>query len=153
MLRGIACAGLTSLLLAGAAACEHAAREAALVGPASPVLRAGGPDPEFRLGPAERAKVLPYFDADALERLLSMLPARARERTLASFQATRPGEPHGHLVGLGHPALDAVLAEVWAPYWEGVPDEEMAQHPGRFPGRELAMERRAARRRAAAGQP
>lgn len=133
------------IVLGQMAACEHATQGPHAMAPVSPSLQAITTDTTFRLSPAERASVLPYFDVNALERLLSLVPPNARARTLASFQVSRPGESHGFLVRMGSPRMNAVLEEVWAPFWDGYSDEQMAGQPAEFPGRQLARARRAAR--------
>jgi hypothetical protein len=45
--------------------------------------------------------------------------------------------------------LNALLAEVWQPFWLDKPDEMLDDPDSRYPGRELARERR---RRAEAGR-
>jgi hypothetical protein len=125
-------------------ACEHATQAPRAMAPAGPSLHAITLDTTFHLSADERAAVLPYFDVHALERLLSMMPASQRARTLASFQVARTGEPHRMLVQTGNPKMDAVLEEVWAPFWDGYSDEEMARHPREFPARQLGRLRRAA---------
>lgn len=103
----------------------------------------GIPDPTFKLSPEQRTEVHPYFDADALERLLGMMPPEARPDTFSRF--VRPAEWTGrvrYLVSLGHPALQEALEEVWLPFWAGMSDEEMEAQPDVLPGRELARRRR-----------
>ena len=84
----------------------------------------------------------PHFDAEALERLLSLLPPASRAETLATF--LRPTGDHRVrlTIGFADPALQAALEEVWQPYWAGMPPEDMAREPAEFPGRELALRRR-----------
>jgi hypothetical protein len=106
----------------------------------------GVPDPNYRLPEEDRAKVGANFDADALERLLSMVPPDTRDDILPSFVPPDPsvGErPSGWLVRLGHPALQAALEEVWVPYWRHVSDEDLdSGSEDHIPGRELAKQRR-----------
>lgn len=64
----------------------------------------GVPDPSFRLSEAERATLLPDFDATALERLLSMYPPERRADLLKRFQASDDGWAR-LVIRLGHPAL------------------------------------------------
>jgi hypothetical protein len=103
----------------------------------------GVPGASFRLTPAERASILPEFDADALERLLAMVPPEARPRLLSGFQAPAPGERAGFVVRLGHPALQAQLEKVWAPFWESYSDKQMDEEVGYLPGRSAAKALRA----------
>lgn len=117
--------------------------------PSIPSARLDVPDAAFRLTAQERASVEPGFDADALERLLASLLPVLRAEVLSDFQTTRyaPDDIGGGLIKFEDPVLQALLDEVWAPRWDGVPDEWL-NDPGmqRFPGREIARARRAARR-------
>ncbi|HEX8691702.1 MAG TPA: hypothetical protein VF746_04730 [Longimicrobium sp.] len=110
-------------------------------------LRSPAPDPHFRLTPAERSKVLPDFDADALERLLSMVIPEMRQEILRHFQPRAPGERLGNLVQFYDPKLQAVLEEVWAPFWDTASDEEIEKDWYGMPGRLIAKQRREADRR------
>jgi hypothetical protein len=104
----------------------------------------GVPDPAFRLNAEERASVLPGFDVDALERLLSMYPPEGREQLLKRFQPTEDGRGR-MLMRIDHPALQAVLEEVWAPHWLDYPDEAAIDAEVDYiPGREIAKQRRRA---------
>lgn len=110
-------------------------------------LRLEVPDPSYRLSDADRAKLLPDFDAEALERLLGMTHPERRHHILKCFQVRENGERLGHLVGLEDPELQKVLEEVWAPMWDavGATDAEIAANAYGWPGREVARRRRAAR--------
>ncbi|HEV2150505.1 MAG TPA: hypothetical protein VGR37_24105 [Longimicrobiaceae bacterium] len=110
-------------------------------------LRLPRADPAYRLDGADRAKMLPGFDADALERLLAMVRPDRRREVLAHFQKREDGERARHLVALDDPELQGMLEEVWAPVWDAVQatDAELAADVYGFPGREIAMQRRAAR--------
>jgi hypothetical protein len=49
----------------------------------------------------------------------------------------------GGLMKFEDPILQALLDEVWAPRWEGVPDEWLDDPEfGRFPGQEITKQRR-----------
>lgn len=113
----------------------------------NPSARLEAPDPAFRLTAEQRESIQPGLDLDALERLLAALHPARRAGTLSSFQRPPPEVIGGGLVRFQDPVLHALLDEVWAPRWEGVPDEWL-DDPGmqRFPGREIARARRAARR-------
>lgn len=101
------------------------------------------PDPAFRLEAGVRERLFPWYDADALERLLSRTPPESRAGILESFLVPEePGRQRPLLVRLGHPELQAILEEVWVPFWDGCTEEEMAEQPPELPGRELAMLRR-----------
>ena len=109
----------------------------------------GVPDPSFRLSGEERAKVAPAFDADALERLLSMCPPASRDAILRTFQREESSEDGFRVsatVRLGHPALQAVLEEVWVPFWRDHTDEMMEAEVPYLPGRDLARRRRVEQR-------
>jgi hypothetical protein len=113
-------------------------------------LRLEVPDFAFRFTHEDRASLAPHFDADALERLLRQVRPDMRGEILPSFQIGKG--PGGHLVEIHDPHLQAVLEEVWAPFWNDVPDQALEENWYRMPGREIAMGRRAAAR-ADAGPP
>lgn len=124
-------------------ACEH--RQGTLVtSPEATPLRLEAPDPAFHLTPADRAAVAPIFDADALERLLRQVRPEMRGEILSYFQVGKG--VRGHLVQIFDPQLQAVLEEVWAPFWEEAPDQALEENWYRMPGREIAKVRRAAAR-------
>lgn len=107
----------------------------------------------FRLTPSDRAKIREEFDADALERLLSMIRPEMRRKILRHFQVihpseVEPGENLGWITEFTEPQLTAVLEEVYQPAWDQLPDEAL-DRPGYtyYPGRELARQRRDLRRR------
>lgn len=117
-------------------------------GPAQ--LRLEVADPTYRLSDADRAKLLPNFDAEALERLLAMTRPERRQDILKPFQVRENGERLGHLVGLEDAELQKLLEEVWAPMWDhvGATDADIEANLYGWPGREVAKQRRAARARA-----
>ena len=130
-------------------ACEH--RQGAMVtSPEAEPLRLEVPDAAFKLTAADRAALAPVFDADALERLLQELRPDTRGEILAYFQK---GRSSGHLVEIHDPHLQAILEEVWAPYWDNAPDEALEANWYRMPGREIAKARRAAARARAQQSP
>jgi hypothetical protein len=108
--------------------------------------RLDDPDPAFRFTPGQRATIEPGYGVDALERLLAVLHPALRAETLSAFQRQPPDVIGGGLIKFEDPVLQALLDEVWAPRWENVP-EDLFDDPDlqRFPGRELAKARRAAR--------
>lgn len=112
-------------------------------------LRLPRADPAYRLDGADRARLLPGFDADALERLLAMVRPDRRPEILAHFRKREDGERPRHLVALDDPELQSVLEEVWAPVWDAVQatDAELEGDAFGFPGREIARRRRAERAR------
>lgn len=132
--------------LLGVAGCDRSNPTA--MAPKPLELRTPAPDPDFHLTPAERSKVLPDFDVDALERLLSMVIPEMRQEILRHFQPRAPGERLGHLVQFYDPQLQAVLEEVWAPHWDTASDEQIEKDVYGMPGRLIAKQRREAARRA-----
>lgn len=111
-------------------------------------LRLADPDASFRLSAEDRANVLPFYDADALERLLGMIDPEVREPMLRMFLASEKREPRAVLTYLDDPQLQAVLEEVWAPHWELLPPEAVELEQADIPGREIARKRREAPQRA-----
>jgi hypothetical protein len=113
-------------------------------------LRLEVADPAYRLSEADRAKLLPDFDVEALERLLGMTRPERRQDILKYFQVRENGERLGHLGGLEDPELQKVLEEVWAPLWDavGATDADIEANLYGWPGRDVARQRRAARARA-----
>jgi hypothetical protein len=105
----------------------------------------GVPDPSFHLSEADRDRLRPGFDPDALERLLRMVRPGQRQEFLQSFQWPEEGKPFEELVHLGDPELQAALEEVWAPFWERLPPGELETDTSDRPGKALARARRAAR--------
>lgn len=110
-------------------------------------LRLALADKSFRLSDADRAKLLPGFDVQALERLLGMIRPDMRQEILKSFQQREQGQRLGHLMGFEDPELQTVLEEVWAPMWDyvGASDAQIEANDYGYPGREIAKQRRAAR--------
>jgi hypothetical protein len=79
----------------------------------------GFPDPRFRLEPEVRARVLPWYDPDALERFLSILPESTRTELLDEF-FTRPGGENKSIPqfggpGFSEPLVREALRAVYAP--------------------------------------
>jgi len=108
-------------------------------------LRLAAPDATYRLSGEDRAKVQEGFDADALERLLGLVRPDMRQELLAHFQVGEEGGPRrGRIVQLNDPELQRVLEEVWAPMWDGFPDEALDATGDPLPGRSVAKQRRAA---------
>lgn len=144
--------GIMAMCFAGVltlCACEH--RQGAFVtSPQAPPLRLEAPDPAFRLTAEDRATLAPHFDADALERLLRLIRPDMRAEILSHFQVGKGAR--GHLVEIFDPQLQAVLEEVWAPFWDDAPDQAIEENWYMMPGREIAKARRAAAR-ARAQQP
>ena len=114
-------------------------------------LRLTEPDHGYRLTAADRAGVRPGFDVEALERLLQAIRPEMRPEILAHFQFHEEPTPtrYGHLVQFHDPELQPLLEEVWAPMWDAVnaTDDDIARDTYGFPGREVAIKRRAARKR------
>ena len=148
-MRSVAFLPLTILALSGACARDHGVL---MSGPEIEPIRLAVPDSAFRLSAEVRATVYRGFDVDALERLLARTRPDLREEFLFPFQTTDPGpgRRRGHLYEIFDPELQAILEEVWAPMWDDVSasDEDLEQDTYGYPGREIAIERREARRRA-----
>jgi len=131
------------LLLAG---CEQPNDPVSMHIPPKP-LRLAAPESSYRLPDSERAKLQHGFDADALERLLSMIRPEMREDLLKHFQiGDAAGRPLGRIVQMYDPQLQSVLEEVWAPMWDDFPDEMLDARDDPFPGRAVARQRRDAAR-------
>jgi hypothetical protein len=121
---------------------------------ASPqALRAATPASGFHLASGERDKVVPGYDVAALERLLAHITPERRTEILKYFQFPddRSAPPLGLLMVIKDPQLQPLLEEVWAPMWDhvGATDEQIVENVFGYPGRALAMERRALRKREA----
>ena len=114
-------------------------------------LRLETPDRTFRFTAADRAAVVPHFDADALERLLQQVRPDMRGEILSYFQMGQGAR--GHLVEIADPQLQSILEEVWAPFWEDASDQDLEENSYQMPGREIAMARRAAARERAQQLP
>jgi hypothetical protein len=124
-------------------ACEH--RQGALVTvPDATPLRLEAPDKTFQFTAADRAAVAPLFDADALEKLLQQVRPDQRGEILPYFQMGKGAR--GHLVEIADPQLQAILEEVWAPFWDDASDQALEENWYQMPGREVAKARRAAAR-------
>lgn len=105
-------------------------------------------DAGYRLSAEDRARVVPGFDPDALERLLRRVRPDMREEILREFQLPRPGEPiPGGIHEFTEPELNPLLEEVWATMWEDESDDFLAEGASEMPGRTLAKQRREERRR------
>ncbi len=102
----------------------------------------------YRLPPEPRARVAPDFDADAPERFLRAVDPRSQVVLLDFFllpeHRSTPAVPNQSftLIGSTNDRLGALLAEVWQPFWRDKPDEMLDDPECRYPGRELARERR-----------
>jgi hypothetical protein len=112
-------------------------------------IRLASPTRGFHLTASEREKLVPGFDADALERLLARIIPERRTEILAYFQVPQDRSVRlGQLIQIKDPELQPILEEVWAPMWDrvGATDEDIARNTYDFPGREIAQARRAAAR-------
>ena len=143
---------LVSCLLLAASGCEYQAqaRGLTMIEPPPRSLRLVTPETSYHLSAADRARVVPGFDGDALERLLRMVRPDMRQEILAHFQVPdgTGGRDLGQLVAFHDPQLQSVLEEVWAPMWDhvGATDEQLEKDVYGWPGREVARQRRAAAR-------
>jgi hypothetical protein len=112
-------------------------------------LRLAASDQLYRLSADDRARVRPGFDADALERLLQAIRPDMRQEIVGHFQFHGESSPrYGHLMQFHDSQLQPLLEEVWAPMWDelNATDEEIERDAYGYPGREIALQRRAARR-------
>ncbi|HZG44092.1 MAG TPA: hypothetical protein VEY93_14185 [Longimicrobium sp.] len=143
---------LPAVMLLGTASCDRLLPTA--LAPKPSHIRLAQPEVNFRLSSEDRAKVIPGFDVDALERLLAAVTPEMRREVLAFFQRRSPdGEPRGQLYGILDPELQAILEEVWAPMWNTATDEQIAENAFGMPGRKIAEERRKAVRARGGADP
>ena len=130
------------------ASCETAARTPAMTEPSYQPLALRTPDLSYRLAAEERAKVIPGFDVDALERLLRKVRPDMRQEVLGQFQLPQPGKPAPlGITEFTEPELNPLLEEVWATLWDDASDDFLAEGVSSMPGRSLAKQRREERRR------
>jgi hypothetical protein len=144
--------GVALLSLLAGSACERNPNDLLMSTPENRPLRLATPDASFRLSAEERAKVLPLYDAEALERLLGMVDPEVRGPMLRMFLASEKPGPRAVLTHLDDPQLQAVLEEVWAPHWDLLPPEAIDEEQADIPGRAIARERRDARQRGQAAR-
>ncbi|WP_325312619.1 hypothetical protein [Longimicrobium sp.] len=135
-------------MLLAASGCEQPGRGITMTAPPPKPLRLATPTQGYHLDAAARAKVPPGIDASALERLLASVVPERRDEILAYFQVPPDRPDRGYLMRIDDPELQAILEEVWAPMWDhaGATDAQLAEHAFPFPGREIALARRAAAR-------
>lgn len=100
------------------------------------------PDESFRLDAAERAKINPMYDPDALERLLQLVHPDHRMDILAHFIGPFDGERRGSLVEIFDAKLDALLDPVWAPMWDDATDEQVEANIYGMRGRATVLKQR-----------
>jgi len=142
-IRWLLAGGMSFLLAAG---CE-AVHEPLMTAPNPHTVRLPERDLSFRLTAEERASIRPPFDVDALERLMAAVEPGARPIILQEFQFPPPGEAVPNLFKMGDPALQPLLDEIWAPFWELRPKAALFEDPDiQWPGKELARKRLAERR-------
>jgi hypothetical protein len=118
-------------------------------------------DASYRLGAAERARIAPMFDADALEELLQLTPPAARASLLRAFDpavlsnaatpsasgTARQALPDmSALTRVSDPVLQEVLERVWAPHWAHLSLEQLEKAGADLPGIAIALQRARARR-------
>ncbi len=111
-----------------------------MTAPSGPSKRSYPPDPTYRMSSEDRSKIMYIFDPEALERLISMLPPEDRAYYLAHFQYPdgELAEPPPKLVKFDDPDLQAVLEEVWVPYWSTMPPSALYEKSS-IPGQRLAL--------------
>lgn len=110
--------------------------------PSGPSRRTYVVDASYQMPASDKANVMYIFDVVALERLISMLPPEDRAEMLSYFQYGDPASEDGppKLVHFDDPDLQAVLEEVWVPYWYTMPTEALYRD-SEIPGRQLALAR------------
>ena len=110
----------------------------------------------IRLSETQRSRIATQWDADAVEKIASLLNGEDRRTFLHPFGGvpgdTVPAVPSrqvSYYFMLTHPdpQIQELLDLMWAPYWETLPPEALtSESPAyKFPGRKIALERRAAR--------
>lgn len=116
------------------------------------------PEP-VRLSETQRSGISTQWDADAVEKIANLLNVEDRRAFMHPLGGV-PGEtlPEGrsrqgdYYLMLTHPdpRIQELLHQMWAPFWETLPlDALTSKSPAyNFPGRAIALERRAARLKA-----
>jgi hypothetical protein len=105
-------------------------------------IRLDPPDTRFRLTDKQRASVRRGFDVAALERLLAHVVPEARAVTLGAFLPADDAESARNTIRMADPALQPLLDEVWAGFWEANPDLlAFKEDDAVWPGRALARQR------------
>lgn len=110
--------------------------------PSGPSRRTYVVDSSYQMSARDKSNVMYIFDVAALERLISMLPSEHRKEVLSHFQYGDPTSQDAppKLVRFDDPDLQAVLEEVWVPYWDSVSAAELYSNSP-IPGRLLALAR------------
>ena len=115
----------------------------------------------FRISAEQKARISRTWDADAVEKIANLLSPEDRRGFMAPLGGI-PGEtphpesnPHDVYMMLSHedPKIQALLDEMWAPYWETLPPDALTSTSRAYrgyPGRALALERRAVKLKAQA---
>lgn len=85
------------------------------------------PDPSYRMDPDVRARVLPWYDADALEYFLSALPEESRRMMLDEL-FTMPGAQNKSIPQFdfgpdADPAMMDAMRAVFAPFVRMRPED------------------------------
>jgi hypothetical protein len=113
----------------------------------------------IRLSEAQRSSIATQWDADAVEKIANLLNGEDRRSFMHPLGGV-PGDTllkdrgqHGnYYFMLTHPdpRIQDLLHQMWAPFWETLPPEALtSESPAyKFPGRAIALERRAARLKA-----
>lgn len=140
MRRSVACITFGVLLSTGA--CEHASGGSLMSESSGPSRRTYVADASYQMSVHDKSNVMDIFDVAALERLISMLPVEHRSEVLSHFQYSDPTSEDAppKLVRFDHPDLQAVLEEVWVPYWDTLPTAALYSD-SEIPGRLLALAR------------
>jgi hypothetical protein len=112
---------------------------------------ARAPQP-VRLSSDARSRLGDRFDVAALEALLGTMTATEQQELLeglgASGSAPAGGETKSVTVMMRStdPVRQALLDQMWAPFWDHLPPELLDRTDLPYPGRDLAKARQAARR-------
>lgn len=110
-------------------------------------------DRPIRLPDAQRRRIAENFDPDAVEQIANLLPAEERRHFLRSFggvpgeapaPATREQQDFAVLVRHSDPRIQALIEQMWAPWWDHEPAAALDDPNYNFPGKELAKKRRLA---------
>ena len=110
--------------------------------PSDPSRQTYVADASYQMSDGDKSNVMDIFDVTALERLISMLPPEDRQEVLTHFQYGDPTSeyPPPKLVRFDDPDLQAVLEEVWVPYWDTLSAAALYSD-SQIPGQELALAR------------
>lgn len=128
---------------------------AARLAPGYPYPRSAGEpqvaDHPIRLTDGRRRRIAENFDPDAVEQIANLLPVEERRHFLRSFggvpgeapaPATREQQDFAVLVRHSDPKIEALIEQMWTPWWDHEPAAALDDPNYNFPGKELAKKRR-----------